>query len=98
MFSSTIRGNTTAIGYEAKNDESTMEKVICILQYTYYFLFNRSIPYFYALYMFSCPHLAIPFSGVLKSANYSTDTTTAPFTKTLTKTSTTGKLFLRFLF
>ena len=28
-----MRGNTTAIGYEAKNDESTMEKVICPLEY-----------------------------------------------------------------
>ena len=80
-----MRGNTTAIGYEAKNDESTMEKagksnMPSRIHITFYSLevFLISTP---CMYMFSCPRFAIPFSGVLKSANCSTDTTTAPLYK-----------------
>ena len=79
IFSSTMRGNTTAIGYEAKNDESTMEKVICPLEYlllsihSKYSLFLRPVHVFMPSFLhtlFRCSEISKLFNWYYNCAIY----------------------------
>ena len=99
IFSSTMRGNTTAIGYEAKNDESTMEKagksnMPSRIHITFYslevFLISTPCTCFRALVS---PY---PFQVFWNQQTVQLILQLRHYTKTLTKTSTTGKLFLTF--
>ena len=77
--SSTMHGNTTAIGYEAKNDESTMEKVICLLEYlilsihSKYSLFLRPVHVFMPSFrhtLFRCSEISKMFNWHYNCAIY----------------------------
>ena len=79
IFSSTMRGNTTAIGYEAKNDESTMENVICPLEYlllsihSKYSLFLRPVHVFMPSFLhtiFRCSEISKLFNWYYNCAIY----------------------------